>query len=166
MKDRARSARQRTEIYDWIPRFVRSRSRSRRSSFYQTENRHFIMLEIGSGVSRCMIAGARRENAGFNFVFQEDGQAHFPGKQTFDYKVGHGHNHEQLITFMAIEVKSTWAVVTNPNGVTLYDVDLSGNDLEVGVVSTKPRWQLKQMTSDPCPSAESIVCPRSNRSTS
>ena len=47
------------------------------------------------------------------------------------------------------KLKSTWAVVAVPNGIALYDVDLSRNEPE-GAVAAKPRWELKRLSSQPC----------------
>jgi hypothetical protein len=92
------------------------------------------------------IAGAYQDERGQRYTFQSNGQADFPGNQTFDYNIGLDmilSNHDY---FYSNKLKKTWVFSINSDCLKISDVDLSGNDPE-GVVSPKPRWALKKWAS-------------------
>jgi hypothetical protein len=92
-----------------------------------------------------VIAGAYEDEKGQQYVFKPDGQAQFPSNQTFDYNVGLDMIFGSYDYIYSTKQKKTWAIKVNANSLTLFDVDLSGDDPE-GVVSPTPRWTLKRLS--------------------
>jgi len=92
-----------------------------------------------------VIAGEYEDEKRQRYVFQPDGQAHFPGNQTFNYNVGLDMILSSYDYIYSDKLKKTWAIKVNADSITLFDVDLSGDDPE-GVVSKAPRWTLEKLS--------------------
>jgi hypothetical protein len=97
-----------------------------------------------------VIAGDYTDKRGRKYSFEPDGKALFPDNQRFDYEVGLDMVLSNYNYIYSKKAKSTWSVESTPQGIALYDVDLSGDDPE-GVVAKEPRWVLGRRSSSPCP---------------
>jgi hypothetical protein len=97
-----------------------------------------------------VIAGDYTDARGRKYFFDPDGNALFPDNQRFDYEVGLDMVLSNYDYIYSKKAKATWSLKSTPQGIALYDVDLSGDDPE-GVVAPKPRWTLQRRASSPCP---------------
>jgi hypothetical protein len=94
--------------------------------------------------NQAVIAGTYKDAKGQAYVFRPDGTAQFPGNREFDYNVGLDMILTNYDYIYSETSKRTWAIATMSGGVTLFHVDLSGNELE-GVVSSSPQWKLERV---------------------
>ena len=94
--------------------------------------------------NQMIVAGNYLDDKGQRYEFSSDGQAHFPGNQTFDYSVGLDMILTDYDYIYSSKVDKTWSIKLTKNGIDLYDVAESDGNPE-GVVAKKPRWRLKRV---------------------
>jgi hypothetical protein len=96
--------------------------------------------------NKTVIAGTYQDAKGQLYTFHPNGQAQFPGNQAFDYSVGLDMILTNYDYIYSKKMKKTWAFIIDSNKIKLFDVDLDKNEPN-GLVSSKPRWVLKKLTS-------------------
>jgi hypothetical protein len=94
------------------------------------------------------IAGSYQDEEGQRYIFKSNGEAQFPGNETFDYNVGLDMILCSYDYIYSNKLKKTRAINVKSNTLKVFDVDLSG-DAPEGVVSPLPRWTLKKLTPEP-----------------
>lgn len=91
-----------------------------------------------------VIAGTYEDSQGRRYIFRPDGQAEFPGNQTFDYSVGL----DMILTgydyIYSDKLNKTWAIRATTDRLEIFEIEPSADDPD-GVVSPVPRWKLKRL---------------------